>query len=83
MSQPTPKEITVSARTGGKVQIVKFELSGDYSYSAGGTWTIPEDWSDSQVEEFRQYQLSKLIEELEGPAQNSLDDLYRQRDDAS
>lgn len=83
MSQPKPKEMTVTASTGGKVQVVKYELSGDYHFSVGGTWSIPEDWTDEQVEDFRQYKLKQLIDELEQPAQNALDDLYRQRDENS
>lgn len=80
-SKPILREISVSVSTGGKVQVVKYELSADYHYSVGGKWSIPEDWTDSEAEDFRQYQIKKLSDELEEPAQRVLDDLYRQRDE--
>lgn len=82
MHNHTPKcaEISVSASVGGKVQIVKFEFSSDYHFTMSGKWSIPEEWDDKDAEDFRNYQLSKLREELEPVAQKELDALIAQRD---
>ena len=59
-SEPKPLEISVSSSVGGKVQIIKFEYSEDYHFSQTEKWSVPEDWTDEQVAEFRKTVQAKL-----------------------
>ncbi len=78
MAKPTPKETTVSISYGGKVQLVKFELSSDYRAHIGGTWDV-EGMTDAEVEAFRYEKLLELKSELEPVIQAELDDLFQQK----
>jgi hypothetical protein len=79
-SKPTPLEITVSSSTGGKVQIVKFEYSEDYHFSQSEKWSIPEDWTTDQIEEFRGSVQDRLDNSLGNLAQIKVNELIEQRD---
>lgn len=70
--------MTCSVSVGGKVQLLKFELSSDYHVSLGGTWSV-EGMTDEEVEVARHAMLIKLREELEPVAQAELDDLFEQK----
>jgi hypothetical protein len=78
-SEPTPLEITVSSSVGGKVQIIKFEYSEDYHFSQSEKWSIPEDWSDEQVAEFRSGKQEALDADLQKLAQARVDELIEQK----
>jgi len=78
-SEPTPLEITVSSSVGGKVQIIKFEYSEDYHFSQSEKWSIPEDWSDEQVAEFRSGKQKALDADLQKLAQARVDELIEQK----
>lgn len=78
-SEPTPLEITVSSSVGGKVQIIKFEYSEDYHFSQSEKWSIPEDWSDEQVAEFRFGKQEALDADLQKLAQARVDELIEQK----
>jgi ribosomal protein S7 len=80
MAEAKPKEMTCSVTVGGKVQLVKFELSSDYSVTLGGTWTV-DGLDEREVEALRHETLLKLREELEPVAQAELDDLFEQKKD--
>jgi hypothetical protein len=78
-SEPTPLEITVSSSVGGKVQIIKFEYSEDYHFSQSEKWSIPEDWSDEQVAEFRSGKQEALDADLQKIAQARVDERIEQK----
>lgn len=78
--EPVCTEVTASSSLGGKVQIVKFEQWGDFSFFMSRKYTVPEDWTEEQVEDFQRNLAIKLREEIEPIAQAALDDLYEARD---
>lgn len=79
--EPVCTEINVSASCGGKVQIIKFEFTADYHYSASAKYSIPEGWTEDQITEFRQAKYAELRVEVEGPADREMTELLRQRDE--
>jgi len=81
MSEPKPLEITVSSSTGGKVQIVKFEYSEDYHFSQSEKWSVPDGWSEDQIEDFKQLIQVRLDNTLSSLAQNKVNQLIEQRDE--
>ena len=81
MSEPTPLEITVSSSTGGKIQIVKFEYSEDYHFSHSEKWSIPDDWNEDQIEEFKDLVQQRLDSKLADLAQAKVNELIEQRDE--
>lgn len=76
--QPKCLEVTVNASTGGKVTIVKFDLSSDYHFSQTARYSIPEDWSQEQVDKFVAEESLRLYEQVDGVAQPVLEDLMDQ-----
>lgn len=74
-------EVLVSASIGGKVQIVKFENSQDYHYSASQRYSIPPEWTEQDVDDFQKDKTLHLRSELEPIAQAEMDELMRQRDE--
>jgi len=80
MSEPKPLEIMVSSSTGGKVQIVKFEYSEDYHFSQSEKWSIPEDWDQSKIDDFKKLVQERLDSTLSGLAQFKVNELMDQRD---
>lgn len=82
MSDEKPKctDITVGSSVGGKVQIVKFENTQEFNFWMGGTYSIPEGWSEQDVKDFRQDKIIEIRTQLEGVAQAEMDDLMEQRD---
>lgn len=79
-SEAKPLEVTVSSSIGGKVQIVKFEYSEDYHFSQSEKWSIPEGWTEDQIEEFKSVVQSRLDNNLSEIAQAKVNDLIEQRD---
>lgn len=82
-TEPTCTEVTVSASVGGKVQIVKFEFTSDYHYSMSRKYSVPEDWTQDDVEAFQTKSTIDLREQVEQLAQAELDELMDQRDKAN
>lgn len=82
-SEPQCTEVTVSSSVGGKVQIVKFEYTADYHYSMSRKYSVPEDWTEEQVENFQTAKTIDVRESVEELAQAELNDLMGQRDKAS
>ena len=78
-SEPKPLEISVSSSVGGKVQIIKFEYSEDYHFSQTEKWSVPEDWTDEQVAEFRKTVQAKLDADLQEQAQVRVNELIEQK----
>lgn len=78
--QPVPLEVSISASVGGKVQIVKYEYDENYFISMSQKWSVPEDWTEDEIEVFRRYQYSKLREQVQGLGQVEVDTLMASRD---
>lgn len=81
VKEPRCIEASATVSLGGKIQIVKFEFTQDYFYSQGGKWSIPEGWTDEQCEEFRLKKAAEFRAALEGPVQDEVNDMMRQRDE--
>lgn len=79
--EPQIVEVSASASIGGKVQIVKFEYNEDFHFSLSGKWEIPPEWNEKDAEDFRNYQVNKLREELEPIAEKVVESLVKQRDE--
>lgn len=80
MSEPKCVEVTATVSLSGKVQIVRYEHDQSYFYSLGGKWTVPEDWSEKDIDEFKLAKLDELRGQVEGPVQEEINDMMRQRD---
>ncbi len=79
MAEPQCIQASVSASTGGRVALVKYgNLTGDFHYSINRTYSIPEDWTEEQVEDFQATKLIELRERLEPIAQAEADELMDQ-----
>lgn len=78
-SEAKPLEVSVSSSVGGKVQIIKFEYSEDYHFSQTEKWSIPEDWTEEQVAEFRKTLQTKLDTDLQEQAQVRVNELIEQK----
>lgn len=76
MSEPKLKEISISAASGGKVAIIKYDLSMDYHISCSRSYDIPEDWTNEQAEEFQLEMLNKTRDVVDSRAQVEFDDLF-------
>lgn len=76
--EPVAKEVSVSVSYGGKVQLVKFELSSDYHVSVGGRWDV-DGMTEREAEAFRYEMIMKLKGELEPVIQAEIDDLFNQK----
>ena len=80
MSEPKCIEVTATVSLSGKVQIVRYEHDQSYFYSLGGKWTIPDDWSEDQIETFKMEKLAELRLQIEDPVQSEINDMMEQRD---
>lgn len=79
--EPQCVEATVSSSVGGKIQLVEYgKLSNSFNYSINRRYTIPEDWSEEDVERFQLEKLIEFREKLEPIAQAEQDDLLGQSD---
>lgn len=80
MPKPTCKEVRVEALSGGQVQLVKYSLQNEFRYTQAETWSVPEDWTDEQIAEFKDELTSKVTEVVENRAQAEQDALLAQSD---
>lgn len=80
MASPQPEcfEVAVSASKGGKVTIIKFDLSADYHYSETRKYTIPADWDEKQINAFVDGVQEELDARADKRAQAESDDLIQQ-----
>lgn len=81
--QPVCTEVLCSSSVGGKVQIVKFEYTADYHFSISRKYTIPEGWSESDVEAFQTDKVIELRGLLEKIDDAEMTELLKQRDEAN
>lgn len=78
MSAPVLTEISIAASAGGKVQIIKYDLSSDYFVSESRKWSVPEDWTEEDVQEFTEARRDELRERIEKQAQIEFDERFEQ-----
>jgi D-hexose-6-phosphate mutarotase len=78
MSEPVCTEITCNASVGGKVSIVKYDLSSDVHFSLSRKYSIPEDWTEEQVEEFQTQKELEVYKQVDAMAQVEVDELMEQ-----
>lgn len=78
MPGPKLEEVVVSASFGGKVGIVKFDLSADYHLSQTRRYSIPEDYTNEQAEAFQETAQVKIQAAVDALAQAELDKLLEQ-----
>lgn len=52
MSEPRCSEVNISVTSGGKVQIVKFDLQNEFSFGYSEKYTVPADWEPERFEEW-------------------------------
>lgn len=78
MSEPKLEQIGMSVSLGGKVAIIKFDLSADYHVSGSRTYSIPEDWTNEQAEDFQVQEYERLREVVDKQSQVEYDDLWEQ-----
>lgn len=80
MKKPTCKEVRVEALSGGQVQLVQYKLQNKFQYSQAETWSVPEDWTEEQIAEFKDERTGKVTEAVEDRAQAEQDALLAQSD---
>lgn len=77
-SYPKLVEVTTSVSTGGRKQLLKFELSADWHYSSSRKYTIPENWDDESTKKFIYDATQDLRAEVHKLAQEEIDNLEEQ-----
>lgn len=80
MSEPKLEQVGFTASVGGKVQIIQYKLSSDYFVSASRTYSIPEDWDNSQAEDFQVEQMLRLRDLVDSAGQAEFEALHEQSD---
>jgi hypothetical protein len=78
--EPQCIEVTATVSLSGKVQIVRYEHDQSYFYSLGGKWTIPDNWTAEEIENYRLEKLAELRTQIEDPVQTEINDMIEQRD---
>lgn len=78
MSEPRLEEVTVSVSLGGKVGLVKYDLSADYHLSQTRRYKIPEDWTNEMAEAFQVEAEAALRKVVDAAAQREADGLIKQ-----
>lgn len=76
--EPKLKEINVSFSAGGKVQIIKFDVSSDYHISASERYEIPEEMSNEDARAFRDAKYTEIRALVDAQAQAEFDDRWEQ-----
>lgn len=80
MSKEKPRltEVSVASSAGGKVQIIKFDVSSDYFVSLSQKYEIPEGWSDEDALEFQVEKYNEIRAIVDAQAQNEFDERWEQ-----
>lgn len=79
MSEPQCIEISASASVGGKVQLIRYDLSAEYHFRLDSKYTIPDDWTEEQIAGFRSTMLDTLRAEVEPHADKEVQALFDQK----
>jgi len=80
VTEPKLVEVDIKASTGGKVQIVQFKLSNDFTFEYGERYTIPAGWSPERVEEWVDNKIEALKAKIDDFAQVEQDALLESSD---
>ncbi len=75
------KEITVSASTGAKVQVVQYQYSEDVHFSMSQKYDVQGMDDPAEQEAFRAEKIKELKYQLDGLAQEEVDRLTLMRDE--
>ena len=76
--EPKLEEVVVSASFGGKVGLVKYDLSADYHLSQTRRYSIPEDYTNEMAEAFQEEAQGEIQKAVDARAQVELDKLLEQ-----
>lgn len=79
-TNPTCTEVEISVRAAGKVQIVQFKLSNDYEVAYAERYTIPADWTQERIDEWKDNKTKQMREKIELYAQAEQDALIEASD---
>lgn len=80
MSEPICKEVEISVRTGGSVQIVKFNLRNDFGFTYAERYTVPTDWSEERLEQWKVAKTKEIKDKIDQFAQVEQDALLASAD---
>lgn len=78
MSEPVLKEININFSAGGKVSIIKYDISSDYHVSASRRYEIPESWTDDEIREFEAKVYEEVRLTVDERAQAEFDERFEQ-----
>lgn len=79
--QPVCTEVQCHAAVGGSVQIVEFKYTAKYNFFITRKYTIPEGWTESDVDDFQKDKVIELRGQLEPIDEAEMAELLRQRDE--
>lgn len=82
-SDPICTEVVCSSSVGGSVQIVEYEYTAKYHFSITRTYSIPEGWTEGDVEDFQRDKVIELRGQLEPIDEAEMTELLKQRDEAN
>lgn len=78
-TEPKLVQVAVTRSAGGKVAITKYgNITSDYFVSASRTYSIPEDWTNDQVDEFQLAESITLREVVDEQAQIEFEERWSQ-----
>lgn len=80
LTEPQCVEVEITASSGGKVQIVQFKLSNDFTFGYTEKYTIPTDWTPERLEEWRDNKLDEIKRKVDEHAQVEQDALLESSD---
>lgn len=80
MSEPTLTNVEITASTGGRVQIVKFNLQNEFGFGYTEKYTIPIDWSEERIETWQHNKMLAIKARVDEFAQVEQDALLEQSD---
>lgn len=78
MSEPVLTEVNLTYSSGGKVQIIKYDLDSSYFVSESRKYSIPEDWTEEQALEFQEKKREEIRARVEAQAQVEFDERWEQ-----
>lgn len=81
MDQPVCTDISVQTNRGGKIAIVDFgKVTSNWGLSMSRTFSIPEDWTQAQIDEFQVMQYENLAALIEPIDQTEYDLRYEAKE---
>lgn len=80
MTEPQCIKVDISVQTGGQVQIVKFNLSNNFSFGYTESYTVPADWDEDRLREWIATKTQAMKDKVDGLAQAEQDSLLASSD---